>query len=122
MNTVTSTKTRSAIGYLLDMLIKHGTLPNMPIPDNITNAQVELAALELTIEIQSQTITAKDAEIERLHAVVEAANNLANTWIEEGKLRIKIDIERMDYGIYLTFANCGLSLAAVLERLKAEER
>ena len=39
--------TPSAIGKLLDMLIKHGTLPNMPVPDLIVNAQVELASLEI---------------------------------------------------------------------------
>ena len=38
---------RSAIGKLLDALIKHGTLPNMPIPDLIRDAQMELATYDI---------------------------------------------------------------------------
>jgi hypothetical protein len=55
---------RSAIGNLLDMLIKHGTLPNMPRPEIITNAQVELAGLEMQIDILQQRVRELEAALQ----------------------------------------------------------
>ena len=61
--TSTATLAPSAIRNLLDKLIKHGTLPNMPVPDLIVNAQVELAALEFRIEaLQGDIARLRDVE------------------------------------------------------------
>lgn len=65
----TSTATqsqRSAIGKLLDLLIKHGTLPNAPTPEYITNAQAELATNEMIISTQAARISELEKENKRL--------------------------------------------------------
>lgn len=62
----TESDNHSAIGRLLDALIKHGTMPNMPVPELITDAQIELAGYELRLDLLAKGATWEHEENARL--------------------------------------------------------
>ena len=129
MNTSTSTGSQqSAIGKLLDALIKYGTIPNTPVPDLIRDAQEHFISLEITEEqyksicvniqeyVHAAGIKGNGGEdIEKmlirdhaaLRAQVAAAEALAQKWQAGGEQYM------------LVMGACGAELAAALQR-KAE--
>jgi two-component sensor histidine kinase len=60
---------QSPLADLLENLIKHGTMPGIPIPKSIIDAQLELAEKNVTIDFMEK-------EINRLQAVEAAAREL----------------------------------------------
>ena len=60
---------KSPLADLLENLIKHGTMPGMPIPKSIIDAQLELAEKNVTIDFMEK-------EINRLQAIEAAARKV----------------------------------------------
>jgi septal ring factor EnvC (AmiA/AmiB activator) len=62
-----------ALTELVDMLIKHGTMPNAPMPKQLAEAKAELAALQAKLNEKAKEISFLDSRNKKLEAVVEAA-------------------------------------------------